>query len=76
MTDEPTSAAVQRYLEELADDSPAEAVVRAFLDRAVHRLHQFCGTLLYHSYPLLTRPALNLQSDELLTCGGRRSHQR
>jgi len=66
MDAEPTSAAVQRYLDELAADSPAEAVVRALLDRAVHRLQKLCATLLYRSYPRLTRPPLNLQADELL----------
>jgi len=66
MDAEPTSAAVQRYLDELAADSPAEAVVRALLDRAVHRLQKLCATLLYRSYPRLTRPPANLQPDEML----------
>jgi RNA polymerase sigma-70 factor (ECF subfamily) len=66
MVDEPTTAAVQRYLDELAGDSPAGPVVRALLDRSVRRLHQLCATLLYRSYPRLTRPPLNLQADELL----------
>jgi RNA polymerase sigma-70 factor (ECF subfamily) len=64
--EENTTAAVQRYLDELAGDSPAEPVVRALLDRAVRRLHQLCASLLYRSYPRLTRPPLNLQADELL----------
>ena len=62
MDAEPTSAAVQHYLDELAADSPAEAVVRALLDRAVYRLQKLCATLLYRSYPRLTRPPANLQS--------------
>ena len=66
MDAEPTSAAVQRYLNELAADSPAEAVVRALLGRAVHRLQKLCATLLYRSYPRLTRPPANLQPDEML----------
>src|SRR5881275_880559 len=66
MDAEATSAAVQRYLDELAADSPAEAVVRSLLGRAVARLQQLCATLLYRSYPRLTRPPLNLQTDELL----------
>jgi RNA polymerase sigma-70 factor (ECF subfamily) len=66
MAEEHTTAAVQRYLDELAGDSPAEPVVRALLDRAVRRLHQLCATLLYRSYPRLTRPPVNLQTDELL----------
>src|SRR5262249_53489636 len=48
-------------------DSPAEPVVRALLDRAVRRLQQLCATLLYRSYPRLTRPPLNLQADEMLS---------
>jgi RNA polymerase sigma-70 factor (ECF subfamily) len=63
---EHTTNVVQRYLDELAGDSPAEPVVRALLGRAVGRLHQLCATLLYKSYPRLARPPLNLQSDELL----------
>jgi RNA polymerase sigma-70 factor (ECF subfamily) len=66
MAEEHTTAAVQRYLDELAGDSPAEPVVRALLDRAVRRLHQLCASLLYRSYPRLTRPPLNLQADEML----------
>jgi RNA polymerase sigma factor (sigma-70 family) len=66
MNDEHTTAAVQRYLDELAEDSPAEPIVRALLDRAVRRLHLLCATLLYRSYPRLTQPPLDLQADELL----------
>jgi RNA polymerase sigma-70 factor (ECF subfamily) len=66
MSQEHTTAVVQRYLDELAGDSPAEPVVRALLDRAVRRLHQLCATLLYRSYPRLAQPPLNLQADELL----------
>src|SRR5260370_30883683 len=66
MKEEQTTAAVQRYLDELAGDSPAEPAVRALLDRAVRRLHQLCATLLYRSYPRLTQPPLNLQVDEML----------
>src|SRR5262249_55285382 len=47
-------------------DSPAEPVVRALLDRAVRRLHLLCATLLHRSYPRLTYPPVNLQTDELL----------
>src|SRR5580700_4303033 len=66
MSDEHTTAVVQRYLDELAGDSPAEPIVRALLDRAVRRLHLLCATLLHRSYPRLTQPPLNLQTDELL----------
>ena len=62
MAEEHTTAAVQRYLDELAGDSPAEPVVRALLDRAVRRLHQLCAALLYRNYPRLTRPPAELAS--------------
>ena len=67
MSEEHTTAAVQRYLNELAEDSSAEPVVRALLDRAVRRLHLLCATLLHRSYPRLTHPPLNLQAEELLS---------
>ena len=66
MSQEHTTAAVQRYLDDLAGDSPAEPIVRGLLDRAVRRLHVLCATLLFRSYPRLTHPPLNLQADELL----------
>ena len=66
MDTEPTTAAVQRYLDELAGDSSAEAVVRALLDRAVQRLHKLCATFLHRSYPRLARPPVNLQTEEML----------
>jgi RNA polymerase sigma factor (sigma-70 family) len=61
-----TTAVVQRYLIELATDAPADPVIRALLDRAVGRLRLLCANLLYRSYPRLTRPPLNLQTDEML----------
>jgi RNA polymerase sigma factor (sigma-70 family) len=66
MNNERTTAVVQRYLDELAGDSPSEPIVRALMDRAVRRLHLLCATLLFRSYPRLTQPPLNLQVDELL----------
>jgi RNA polymerase sigma-70 factor (ECF subfamily) len=66
MEGQSTTAVVQRYLDELAGDTPAEQAVRALLDRAVSRLHQLCAALLYRSYPRLAQPPLNLQVDELL----------
>ena len=67
MVEEQTTAAVQRYLDQLAGDTPAEPVVRALLDRAVRRLHHLCAALLHRSYPRLTRPPLNLHADEMLS---------
>jgi RNA polymerase sigma-70 factor (ECF subfamily) len=66
MDEERTTAVVQRYLDELAGDTPAEQAVRALLDRAVSRLHQLCAALLHRSYPRLARPPLNLETDDLL----------
>jgi RNA polymerase sigma-70 factor (ECF subfamily) len=66
MSEEQTTAVVQRYLDELAGDSPAEPIVRALMDRAVRRLHLLCASLLYRSYPRLAQPPLNMQADELL----------
>jgi RNA polymerase sigma-70 factor (ECF subfamily) len=48
---EETTVVVQRYLNDLAADSPAEPIVRALLDGAVRRLHTLCAALLYRSYP-------------------------
>ena len=66
MNAEHTTAVVQRYLDALAGDEPAEPIVRALLDRAVRRLQLLCGNLLYREYRRLTRPPLNLQPDEML----------
>ena len=66
MPEENTTAIVQRYLGELTGEAPAEPVIRILLDRAVLRLQRLCATLLHHDYPRLTRPPLNLQTDELL----------
>jgi RNA polymerase sigma-70 factor (ECF subfamily) len=67
MDEERTSAAVQRYLDDLVGGAPAEPVVRALLERAVRRLHQLCAALLYRSYQRLTQPPLNLQTEEMLS---------
>ena len=65
--DEPaTTVIVQRYLDALAANAPAEQAVRALLDRAVSRLRHLGAALLYRNYPRLARPPLNLQADELL----------
>ena len=65
-----TTVAVQRFLDELAGvqgDAPAEPIVRALLASAVDRLHLICTTMLFRSYPRLTKPPLNLQADEMLS---------
>jgi RNA polymerase sigma-70 factor (ECF subfamily) len=66
MSEEHTTAAVQRYLDALAGDQPAEPIVRALLERAVCRLQHLCSNLLYRRYRRLTLPPLNLRPDELL----------
>jgi hypothetical protein len=65
MSEEHTTAAIRRHLDELAGDSLAEPIVRALLERAVRRRHLLCAALLHRSYPRLTQPPLNSQADEL-----------
>src|SRR5947209_6997182 len=70
MDDSRTTFAVQRFLDELGGvqgDEPAEPIVQALLARAVDRLHLICTTMLFRSYPRLTKPPLNLQADEMLS---------
>jgi RNA polymerase sigma factor (sigma-70 family) len=61
-----TTAAVQRFLDELAGDTPADPIIRALLDRAVRRLEMLCATMLYRGYRRLTQPPMNLHPDEML----------
>jgi RNA polymerase sigma-70 factor (ECF subfamily) len=69
MGEERTTIAVERYLNELAGasgDTPAEPIIRELLGKSVDRLDMLCASLLHHSYPRLTRPPLNLQSEEMI----------
>jgi hypothetical protein len=66
MYEEPTTVIIQRYLDVLPGDVAAEPIVRELLERAVGRLRMLCATFLYKSYPRLTRPPANLETDELL----------
>jgi RNA polymerase sigma factor (sigma-70 family) len=66
MNEERTTAVIQRYLDALQGDTAAEPIIRELLERAVHRLRQLCGALLHRSYPRLTHPPLNLETDELV----------
>src|SRR3954471_24557517 len=66
MSNDRTTAVVERYLIALAGDTPADPVVRALLDRAVGRLRLHCAGLLHRSYPRLARPPMNLEADDLL----------
>jgi RNA polymerase sigma factor (sigma-70 family) len=70
MASNQTTATVQRYLDMLAEvenDTTPDPIVREMLSRAVGRLHLLCETLLHRSYPRLTLPPLNLQSEEMLS---------
>lgn len=66
MIEDRTSIVVQRYLDELAKDVPPDPVVHALLHRTAQRLHLLCAAILHRSYPRLTRPPLNLRSEEML----------
>jgi RNA polymerase sigma-70 factor (ECF subfamily) len=66
MDEAPTTVIIQRYLDALPGDPAAEPVVRELLERAAGRLRQLCATFLYKSYSRLTRPPVNLETDELL----------
>jgi RNA polymerase sigma-70 factor (ECF subfamily) len=62
-----TTAAVQGFLNDLAGGAPAGPVVRELLSRSAGRLHLLCSTLLFQSYPRLTRPPVNLQAEDMLS---------
>ncbi len=66
MNEEPTTVIIQRYLDALPGDTAAEPIIRELLERAAGRLRLLCGTLLHKSYPRLTRPPANMETDELL----------
>jgi RNA polymerase sigma-70 factor (ECF subfamily) len=66
MNEESTTVIVQRYLHALPGDPAAEPILRELLDRAVCRLRLLCANLLHRSYPRLTLPPVNLETDELL----------
>jgi RNA polymerase sigma-70 factor (ECF subfamily) len=66
MHEEPTTVIIQRYLDALPGDPAAEQLIRELLERAAGRLRVLCAALLYKGYPRLTRPPVNLETDELL----------
>jgi RNA polymerase sigma-70 factor (ECF subfamily) len=66
MNEHGTTAVIQRYLDALQGDTAAEPVIRDLLERAVDRLRLLCGALLHRSYPRLTQPPVNLETDELV----------
>lgn len=70
MSEGRTTILVQRYLGELArldGNAPAEPIIRSLIESSVARLHILCRSLLLKSYPRLTRPPLNLQTEEMLS---------
>jgi RNA polymerase sigma-70 factor (ECF subfamily) len=68
MNEEPTTAVIQRCLDALQQEGKAaEPLVQDLLERAVGRLRLLCAALLRRSYPRLTQPPLNLETDELLS---------
>jgi RNA polymerase sigma-70 factor (ECF subfamily) len=66
MHEEPTTVIIQRYLDALPGNAEAEPIVRKLLERAAGRLRVLCVTFLYKRYPRLTRPPVNLETDEML----------
>jgi RNA polymerase sigma-70 factor (ECF subfamily) len=66
MSEEPTTAAIQRCLAALQAGTDPEPLVRDLLGRAAGRLRLLCAALLQRGYPRLTQPPLNLETDELL----------
>jgi RNA polymerase sigma-70 factor (ECF subfamily) len=66
VSEEPTTAVVQRYLDALAGDAPAEPIVRELLERAAYRLERLCATMLHRRYPRLAGPPTNLETAEML----------
>jgi RNA polymerase sigma factor (sigma-70 family) len=66
MDKESTTAVVQRYLNALTGDAPAEPIIREMLGRAVRRLERLCANLLHRHYPRLTRPPSNLDTTEMV----------
>jgi RNA polymerase sigma factor (sigma-70 family) len=66
VSEESSTAVVQRYLDALAGDAPAGPIVRDLLARSVNRLEGLCAAMLHRDYPRLTRPPSNLETDEML----------
>src|SRR5687767_14461172 len=66
MNDARTTVIIQGYLDALPADADAEPMVRELLARAVGRLRLLCARFLHKCYPRLTRPPVNLETDELL----------
>jgi hypothetical protein len=71
MNEQPITAVIQRYLDELPGNPAGAQIIRELLERAVGRLRRLCGNILYRSYPRLTDPTLNWrQTICSTTCSG------
>src|SRR4051812_49919961 len=66
VSEDPTTVVVQRSLDALAGDAPAEPIIRELLARAVQRLERLCAAMLHRRYPRLTGPPTNLETAEML----------
>jgi RNA polymerase sigma factor (sigma-70 family) len=67
MSEEHTTAVIQRCLADLGEAPAQEEAIRTLLAQAAGRLHQLCGGLLHRNYPRLTKSPLCLEPDELLS---------
>jgi RNA polymerase sigma factor (sigma-70 family) len=70
MNEQPTTGAIQGCLDALHEgalqEDSAEPLIRDLLEKAARRLRVLCAALLQRSYPRLTQPPLNLETDDLL----------
>jgi len=67
MPPEQTTVLIQRYLDRIAGDAPAETLVRELLAQSVQRLHRVCSNLLHRRYPRLAKPPMYVQTEDLLS---------
>jgi RNA polymerase sigma-70 factor (ECF subfamily) len=67
MNEEPTTVVIQRYLDARPGDAAVEPIVRELLEQAAGCLRLLCATFLNKSYTRLTRPPVNMETDELLS---------
>src|SRR5262245_9789505 len=61
-----TTVAVQRYLDALAGDAPADPILRALLGRSVERLERLCRKQLRRGYPRLTLAPMGIETGDVL----------
>jgi RNA polymerase sigma factor (sigma-70 family) len=61
-----TTVVVQRYLDALAGDAPADPILRMLLERSIERLEQLCSRQLRRAYPRLTLAPMGLETGDLI----------